>query len=209
MNAERWPLLPVRPAASPPARRAARLSLAGLGGFTALVVVLHGLRPEYNPVARFLSEYAIGPWGGRWPAALRCLAGGSPALERALRQTRAPTAWARRARRGLHIWIAGTTLAALFRTDLAGTPFTPAGIIHGRAATVAFVALIGSLGSLAHAYAATRQAAARPTALLAALTLLLLIVYFVSPVEVRGLTERLFVGAGVAGLARVAARLAR
>src|SRR5262249_26640885 len=42
---------------------AARLTLAGTLAFLATVLVLHLLRRDYDPTRRFLSEFAVGPYG--------------------------------------------------------------------------------------------------------------------------------------------------
>jgi uncharacterized protein DUF998 len=45
------------------ARQAAVLSMAGVGVFAGLVLLLHVLKPELDPSWRFLSEYALGRYG--------------------------------------------------------------------------------------------------------------------------------------------------
>ena len=45
------------------ARQAAVLSMAGVGVFAGLVLLLHVLKPEMDPSWRFLSEYSLGRYG--------------------------------------------------------------------------------------------------------------------------------------------------
>lgn len=45
------------------ARQAAIISIAGVGTFVGLVVILHLIKPELDPSWRFLSEYSIGRYG--------------------------------------------------------------------------------------------------------------------------------------------------
>src|SRR3990172_12935085 len=50
----------------PAAKQAAWLSLASIAGvlyFILVVALLHFLRPEYDPVKRVASNYAVGPYG--------------------------------------------------------------------------------------------------------------------------------------------------
>jgi hypothetical protein len=45
------------------AARAARLAAAGVCVVAAIIVALHWIKPEFAPSWRFISEYAIGPYG--------------------------------------------------------------------------------------------------------------------------------------------------
>src|SRR6266496_5548627 len=59
------------------ARQAAWLALAAIGGivyFVVAVVVLHFLRPVYNPINHAVSNYAVGPYGYLMTAAFYVLA---------------------------------------------------------------------------------------------------------------------------------------
>lgn len=40
-----------------------RISLLGLGYFVVITIALHKLRPDYNPLSRYISEYAVGEYG--------------------------------------------------------------------------------------------------------------------------------------------------
>lgn len=53
----------------------ARLTLIGFSGFAGLIVLLHLLRADYNPVTRHLSEYAVGTSG--WLMTLAFLLAGT------------------------------------------------------------------------------------------------------------------------------------
>lgn len=40
-----------------------RISLLGLGYLVVITIALHKLRPDYNPLSRYISEYAVGEYG--------------------------------------------------------------------------------------------------------------------------------------------------
>ena len=59
------------------AKQVAWLALIAIGGivyFIVAVVVLHFLRPEYNPINHAVSNYAVGPYGYLMTAAFYVLA---------------------------------------------------------------------------------------------------------------------------------------
>jgi Protein of unknown function (DUF998) len=59
------------------ARQVAWLALIAIGGiiyFFVAVIILHFLRPEYNPVNHAVSNYAVGPYGYLMTAAFYALA---------------------------------------------------------------------------------------------------------------------------------------
>jgi len=61
-------------------RLLARSVITGAALYILIVVVLHFLRPDYHPARRFLSEYAVGRFGGLGTAAFCVLAGTTAAL---------------------------------------------------------------------------------------------------------------------------------
>src|SRR6266480_7072785 len=59
------------------AKQVAWLALIAIGGiiyFIVAVLVLHSLRPEYNPINHAVSNYAVGPYGYLMTAAFYVLA---------------------------------------------------------------------------------------------------------------------------------------
>lgn len=40
-----------------------RISLLGLGYLVVITIAMHKLRPDYNPLSRYISEYAVGEYG--------------------------------------------------------------------------------------------------------------------------------------------------
>ena len=46
-----------------PMARVATIALVGVAYFAVIIVVLHFLRPDLNPISSPTSEYAVGPYG--------------------------------------------------------------------------------------------------------------------------------------------------
>lgn len=102
----------------------------GFGTFMSLILLLHLLRDEVNPIERTISEYAVGDYGGLMVAGFFILAGSLLALTLALYRTIAPSLRSQWAFILLGLMTAGFALAAFFPTDLKDAPVTTTGIIH-------------------------------------------------------------------------------
>lgn len=74
----------VTPPPGPLARVAAGVSIAGTLLFVALLVALHGLRPDLAPSWRFISEYELGAYAGLMRLAFFALAVGTAGVAWAL-----------------------------------------------------------------------------------------------------------------------------
>src|SRR5574341_54496 len=120
----------------------ATMALIGIGYFVIAVVTLHFLRPDYNPIRNFISDYATGPYGFVLTSALFGMSLGSLALViglyQILSQSRRP--WIGLIFLGL--WAAAIMVAGIFRGDLEGAPETPSGGIHVFAALLAYLCLV-------------------------------------------------------------------
>lgn len=135
------------------ARCANRLAASALAIFFAAAVVLHGLRPDLDPVASQMSLYLIGAWGPLLQAAYVALAVGMVALGWGLRAAHAPQA--RSAAALLLFALAGVslTVTAYAWMDLPGVDRSFEGFVHGLSATAAFLCattgmVVQSLGFL-------------------------------------------------------------
>src|SRR5262245_26386593 len=197
-----------------------RIVLAGLAAFVTATVALHALQPSLSPRDEAVSYYMHGRGGAFLTAGLLALGLASIALVAALGDT-VDGPGARIGRWLLGTWSLGVVLGALFPADPPGhwnEPPSIAGIIHGNAALIAFVALpIGAL-CLAGSFRrdprwASRARLLRALALASAASLLL---FFASlaPVFVRpgppvllGLSERVVLALYVAWLAAAAIAL--
>lgn len=123
----------------------------GVVGFFLTAAALLVLRQEYDPVRRYISEYAVGREG--WPlrAGLAFLGLASlnlvPAFigERGLRGDR-------RVGGALAVWSVGVLVAAAFPVDLQGRPVTAIGVVHLVASGVSFLALFVAMGLAARSF---------------------------------------------------------
>jgi hypothetical membrane protein len=171
-----------QPAISPPIRTNHPLALFGAAGlilFVLLATLAGLLQPGYDPRINSISEAALGPAG--WLQTLNFLVFGASILAFA-------ATYARRARPASRVGVGTLVLAGLavaasgvFGTDRAGAEETPGGQVHNLLALVAFGAMIVS--QLAAARAARRAGEAMYSALTAALSLTLLVLYIGSGSE--------------------------
>lgn len=119
-------------------RSAGIVGVAGAGLFLVALIALHILRPDLGIASDYVSDYANGPYGGLFAAALYAHGLGNLALATGLALEMAPS------RRGvtgsilLAVAAVGIVVAATFPTDPAGAVQTMVGRIHGAAATGAF-----------------------------------------------------------------------
>ena len=121
----------------------AYLSLLGNGCFVTAVIALHLLQPGLSPLHEAVSYYVHGAHG--WLLTLGLLAWGlgSVALLAGLAVTTKGIA-GKTVLSGLAIWSLGVLLGGVFPADPPGrwdSPPSTAGLIHGNAALLAFVAL--------------------------------------------------------------------
>lgn len=120
-------------------RRAAAVTLLAGGGVC--VAALHVLRPELDPRADRISEYAIGRYGPVMSAAF--LATGVGALTMAALVVEVGGRWSRGVGAAIGAAGVGLVMAGIWRTDP-----TRSGVltdaIHSRASALATVALIGA-----------------------------------------------------------------
>lgn len=187
------------------------IALAGFWYFAFVVLLLHGLRPDSNPLNHFVSEYAVGPYGWLMTSAFFGLSLGSVALLLALYRgiSREGRSWV-----GLlllAVWCVGTFLAGMYKTDLYPGPETAAGKTHSLVSLIAFVSLILSALFLLRF---RKDAAWRPyyrTYLIMGITLLLSFKAFFLTIlvgnDVVGLLQRIFLAMVLTWLIGTALRL--
>jgi hypothetical membrane protein len=120
------------------AKQVARLALIGAVGvawFLVSVVLLHFLRPEYNPRTHMISDYAVGRYGAIQTANFFALGIGAVALAVGLARGRG----GRIGPALIALFGALAFLSGIFRTDLEGAPQTTTGTIHEIIGIAAFV----------------------------------------------------------------------
>lgn len=95
---------------------AARIALASTTLFVVLLIALHIINPELDPSWRFISEYALGPYGWLMILAFFALAGSCVSLFVAIR-SQVPTLPGKIGLALLLITAIGMTIAGIFPTD--------------------------------------------------------------------------------------------
>lgn len=123
------------------------LALIAMGGivyFVVAVVVLHFLRPEYNPINHAVSNYAVGAYGYFMTAAFYALAVSVFALVAGLFYSIAPTSLSRVALILFCVASCGMVVMGIFPGDVhALHPLaTLTGVIHWAAAGVSFLSIM-------------------------------------------------------------------
>jgi hypothetical protein len=127
-------------------RSTAMVVLAGVLYFATVIVALHFLRPDFNPISRPTSEYAVGPYGFLMTPAFFSMSLATFALVMGLVQGVSPSARSRVGLTLLGLWGVGVLIAMIFPINLDGAPQTLAGTIHGINGPLAFLsATIGLL----------------------------------------------------------------
>ena len=119
--------------------RVATIALLGVAYFAVIIVVLHFLRPDLNPISSPTSEYAVGRYGFLMTSAFFSMSLGSFALVIGLYR-----GVSQRARSGiglLGIWAVGVLIAMSFPIDPEGAPQTISGTIHRINGPLAFLSL--------------------------------------------------------------------
>lgn len=189
----------------------ATLALSGIGYFTLAVIALHFLRPDYNPLHRFVSEYAVGPFGWLMTSAFYGLSLGSLALTVALYQgvVKGGRSWVGLLLLG--VWSLGTFVAGVFKTDLIAAPETPEGNLHSQASLLAFVSFILATFFLLRFIGDTRWKSyyrfSFPLSIVILLSFLAFFWTIITGQALVGFTQRVFLAAVLVWLMRTARRV--
>lgn len=174
-------------------RYAKTIVIAGLYGhlfFLFVLILMHFIRPDKSIRASFVSEYAVGHDGWLMTLGFFGIAIGASCLITGLVNS---VKASKTAKITLGIWCVCTFLFSIFITDLPGTPPTPQGLIHGFSALIALLCL--SIATIAWGFTFNKTAGwhhmAKISWFLGLMSVVLFIVFLLSPPSVRGLTERL------------------
>ena len=169
-------------------------AIAAIAYFVVIIVALHFLRPDLNPISRPTSEYAVGAYGYLMTSAFFSMSLASWALVIALYQGVPRPAQSRIGLSLLGIWAVGVLIAMLFPIDLDGAPQTMAGTIHAINGPLTFLSL--TLGVILVSWRFKHHTEWRPFYRLAVILSLLILLEFIA-VPVAMATE-----SGLAGLAQ-------
>jgi hypothetical protein len=190
--------------------RIATFAIVGFAYFLVVVVALHFLRPNFNPIHRFVSEYAVGPYGSLMTSAFFGLSLGSLALVIGLSQdvSRSWRSWI-----GLFflaVWAVGILIAAIFPVGDRIVLGTPSGYIHYRASVMSFFSLVFAAILLSWHFKQDERWSSfhRLALVLSVLMLLALIGFFLSAnTAYGGLSQRILISMFLTWLLLTAARL--
>src|SRR5512141_626362 len=120
----------------------ATFAIVGIAYFLIAVIGLHFLRPDYNPIRRLVSEYAVGPYAFLMTSAFIALSLGSLALVIGLFQNLSRTWLSWIGLFFLAVWAGGILIAAIFPVGDRIVLGTPSGYIHYRASVMSFFSLV-------------------------------------------------------------------
>lgn len=159
------------------ARTGAIVAIAGVVYFTLIIVALHFLRPDLNPVSQPTSEYAVGPYGILMTSAFFTMSIASLALIFGLSRGIAPSAQSRIGLGLVGIWGIGVLVAMLFPIDPEGAPQTFAGTIHRINGPIVFLCV--TIGVLLLSWHFQREASWQPVRRTAQILSLLMLTAFI------------------------------
>ena len=125
--------------------RIATVALVGIVCFAVIIVALHFLRSDLDPIRRPTSEYAVGSYGFLMTSAFFSMSLGSFALVIGLYREVPQPARSRIGLGLLGLWAVGVLIAMTFPIDLEGAPQTISGTIHGINGPLAFFSLTGGV----------------------------------------------------------------
>jgi uncharacterized protein DUF998 len=198
-----------------PERQLAWLALIAIGGivyFVVAVLILHVLRPEYNPINHAVSNYAVGPYGYLMTAAFYALALSVFALALGLARSMVFTNEARVAVMLLNIASVGMIVMGIFPGDVHALhpPATITGVIHWTAAGVSFASIMIAAFILSRCFKTDErwQAFQRSTLVLAMAMVVALLLYGVlALVGWIGVGQRIYIAVSLMWLLFVAVGL--
>ncbi|CAN5285566.1 hypothetical protein BH11BAC5_BH11BAC5_41420 [soil metagenome] len=184
----------------------ALISLSGCLLFFVIVCSLHFLRPDKNMLSCFVSEYAVGNYS--W---LMKVAGYSLTIASALLLTGLSMniKASKKSIASLGIFCIGFLLLTIFPTDVPVVPPTPHGLIHALAALIALISLAISMFTWSFVFKKNEnwKSFAKPAMFFGVVSLVLFIVHFVSPIPLRGLTQRILLVWDISWLLLVSRKL--
>lgn len=185
------------------------IGICSLVLFVVIIISLHFLRPDKNMLSCFLSEYAVGNYGLLMTIAFYALAFAAALLFRGLLLNAKSS---KTSNITLSIFCVGILLAGIFPTDIPGVPPpTLHGLIHALAGLFSFMSL--GISMLAWGFVFKKnenwKSFAKPSIFFGVISLLLFIVHFVSPIPLKGLTQRILLLFDISWLFRVSIKLYR
>jgi len=121
--------------------RIVTVAFVGISYFVVVIIALHFLRPDLNPIQRPTSEYAVGPYGWLMNSAFFSMSVACWALIIGLSQGVSQPARSRIGLGLMGLWGVAVLIAMFFPIDPDGAPQTLSGTIHRINGPMAFLSL--------------------------------------------------------------------
>src|SRR5215211_356099 len=192
--------------------RIATVAIVGVAYFVVIIVVLHFLRPDLNPIRRPTSEYAVGQYGFLMSSAFFSISLASFALVIGLHQGISQRARSQVGLGLLGVWGVGVLIAMSFPIDPEGAPQTISGTIHRINGPLAFLSL--TAGTILVSRRFKQDGLWRPIHRTAVILSLVMLAAFIATIlniatasGFAGLSQRIFLVAFVTWFLLTAARL--
>lgn len=171
--------------------RIAIVSLTGHLLFLFAFILLHFLRPDKSAMSNFTSEFAIGDFGWMMTLGFLGITIGAFFLATGLlihfKASKTTTI-------ALGLWFLGMLVVALFKTDIPGEKVTATGLIHGFAALIAFISLGIAMIAWGSVFRKNNwNSMGQLSRIFGVISLILFIIFFMSPPSFRGLTQRILI----------------
>jgi hypothetical protein len=153
---------------------------------------MHFLRPDKSYLKNFTSEYAVGDFGWLMTLGFLGVVTGALFIIIGLLLHFKPS---KISVITLSLWCLGMLLAALFKTDVPVEKITVKGLIHGFAALLAFINL--GIAMIAWGFIFNRnnnwKNIAKQSCFFGVISIVLFVIFFMSPPSFRGLTQRMLI----------------
>jgi hypothetical protein len=190
----------------------AAIGLAGIAYFTVVLVGLHFLHTDVNPLARPVSDYAVGRYGNVMTSAFLAMSISAPALAFALRGGLAESTQSRIGLILLALFGVSTLLAAVFPIDPQYYAPTTHGKIHHINGSLGFLALTVGVTLISRTFAhdedwSSRYQPAITLSVLMIASFVAMPVNFIPGLGFGGLAQRIFLAAFVAWFLLVASHI--
>lgn len=157
-----------------------------------IFTLMHFMRPDKSILASFVSEYAVGKYGWLMTLGFFGLAAGTLCLIIGLLNSIKASETAIIT---LSAWCIGAFLFSIFTTDIPGTTQTLQGLIHAFSALIALLSLGIAMISWGLTFSKndTWQEMATTSRFFGVISMVLFMALFLSPLSLKGLTERILI----------------
>lgn len=186
----------------------ALISLLGFILFLFIMLSLHFLRPDKNMLTCFVSEYAVGNYSWLLTTSYDVLAASATLLLIGLVLNNDSS---KSSIITLGLFCIGILLASVFPTDVPVVHPTKTGIIHCIAALIGLISLGISMIIWGSVFKNNEnwKSFAKLSIYFGAISLVLFIIHFVSPIPIKGLTQRILLVWDISWLLLVSSKLYR